>query len=153
MIPRIFVYSFRSLYFFFVSHHTDIRANGEEIKLDGFHDFVRKDWKYFGPGSSFEDVRADGTLGLRFSLGRRAKLQVSSMLSRGTRWIIHIVYVLRSQPLLRAKRKPYTSIIIDCSYENLGDILKQTQEVGMMTGSYRYIITSLVCFLSTLDNC
>ncbi|XP_014204503.1 glutamate receptor ionotropic, kainate 3-like [Copidosoma floridanum] len=68
----------------------------------------------------------------------------------------HSVYAFRlgsgpnySQPLLLAKEKNHKCLIIDCSYERLTDILKQTQEVGMMTGSYKYIITSLD--LQTID--
>lgn len=54
------------------------------------------------------------------------------------------LYLKYSQPLLGAKQKRHTNLIIDCSYERLTDVLKQTQEVGMMTDSYRYIVTSLV---------
>ncbi|KAJ8681242.1 hypothetical protein QAD02_017029, partial [Eretmocerus hayati] len=48
-----------------------------------------------------------------------------------------------SEPLLLAKEKSLKNIILDCSYENLVEILKQIQEVGMMTEPYKYIITNL----------
>ncbi|XP_014231599.1 glutamate receptor ionotropic, kainate 3-like [Trichogramma pretiosum] len=54
-----------------------------------------------------------------------------------------------SLPLLRAKATNCKSIVIDCSYERLAAILAQTQQVGMMTDSYRYFVTSLD--LQTLD--
>ncbi|XP_011500631.1 PREDICTED: glutamate receptor ionotropic, kainate 3-like, partial [Ceratosolen solmsi marchali] len=48
-----------------------------------------------------------------------------------------------SEPLLIAKEKNIRSLVIDCSPEHLSQILKETQEVGMMTESYHYFITSL----------
>ncbi|XP_016838483.1 glutamate receptor ionotropic, kainate 3 isoform X1 [Nasonia vitripennis] len=54
-----------------------------------------------------------------------------------------------SEPLLQAKEKDAKSIVIDCSHEKLSEILKQIQEVGMMTNNYQYMITSLD--LQTVD--
>jgi len=38
----------------------------------------------------------------------------------------------------------YRNIIIDCSYDILASVLKQAQQVGIMSERYKVIIASLV---------
>lgn len=42
------------------------------------------------------------------------------------------------------KLSGYRNIIIDCSYDILENVLKQAQQVGIMSEQYRVIIASLV---------
>lgn len=35
-------------------------------------------------------------------------------------------------------------IVVDCDYDRIRPVLKQAQAVGMMTGDYEYLITTLV---------
>ncbi|XP_058809556.1 glutamate receptor ionotropic, kainate 1-like, partial [Phymastichus coffea] len=48
-----------------------------------------------------------------------------------------------SEPLLKAKSLQHKSFLIDCGFDILDNVLTQLQEVGMMTGDYRYVITTL----------
>ncbi|XP_060525037.1 glutamate receptor ionotropic, kainate 2-like isoform X4 [Cylas formicarius] len=41
------------------------------------------------------------------------------------------------------KSSEETNLLLDCSVETLGKVLKQAQQVGLMTDRYRYIVTSL----------
>ena len=45
-------------------------------------------------------------------------------------------------------------IILDCKLENIGEVLKQSQQVGIMTAYHTFFITSLVWLpkLSALSN-
>jgi len=40
--------------------------------------------------------------------------------------------------------KDIESIVIDCSYEILEEVLKQAQQVGILSDKYKVIVTSLV---------
>jgi ionotropic kainate glutamate receptor 2 len=42
-------------------------------------------------------------------------------------------------------------IILDCSIETLPEVLKQAQQVGLMTSDQSYIITSLVSHMSGIS--
>jgi len=42
------------------------------------------------------------------------------------------------------KNSEIENIIIDCSYEILDEVLKQAQQVGILSDKHRVIVTSLV---------
>lgn len=48
------------------------------------------------------------------------------------------------QTMKEVKISGYKNIIIDCSYDILESVLKQAQQVGIMTEKHRVIIASLV---------
>lgn len=57
-----------------------------------------------------------------------------------TRW-----YTCR-QAMKEIKTDDYRNIIIDCSYDILAIVLKQAQQVGIMSENHKIIITSLVSY-------
>lgn len=55
------------------------------------------------------------------------------------------------RPLLRTvKNSRSTNIILGCKIDILPEVLKQAQQVGLMVSEYNFIISNLVCFLSSL---
>ena len=49
------------------------------------------------------------------------------------------------RPLLKdIKKSGEVHIVLDCSTEKIQSVLKQAQQVGMMTAYHNYLITSLV---------
>ncbi|XP_058789993.1 glutamate receptor ionotropic, kainate 1-like [Phymastichus coffea] len=48
-----------------------------------------------------------------------------------------------SEPLLAAKFSGHKSFLLDCDYDILFNVMRQAQEVGLMSDAYRYIVTSL----------
>ena len=53
--------------------------------------------------------------------------------------------MILSRPLLKdIKAAGVTRIILDCKTESIYEILKQAQQVGVMTAYHNYFITSLV---------
>ena len=42
--------------------------------------------------------------------------------------------------------------VLDCSTDNLGNILKQAQQVGLITSAYSFFITSLDLHTVNLEN-
>ncbi|XP_058806173.1 glutamate receptor ionotropic, kainate 3-like [Phymastichus coffea] len=48
-----------------------------------------------------------------------------------------------SEPLLTAKYSGHKNFLLDCDYDILFDVMRQAQEVGLMSEAYKYIITSL----------
>ena len=50
-----------------------------------------------------------------------------------------------ARPLLKQiKNSAESHIVLDCSTERLYDVLKQAQQIGMMSDYHSYLITSLV---------
>lgn len=53
--------------------------------------------------------------------------------------------LLRYRPLLKQiKNSAESHIVLDCSTERIYDVLKQAQQIGMMSDYHSYLITSLV---------
>lgn len=51
------------------------------------------------------------------------------------------------RPLLKhIKNSGVAHIVLDCTTEKIYDVLKQSQQIGMMSDYHSYLITSLVCF-------
>lgn len=57
---------------------------------------------------------------------------------------------LFSRPLLKQiKNSGVAHIVLDCSTEKIYDVLKQSQQIGMMSDYHSYLITSLVCIFES----
>lgn len=56
----------------------------------------------------------------------------------------HTVHVFRRPLLKDVKAIAERQIILDCKLENIFEILKQAQQVGLMTAYHTILITSLV---------
>lgn len=53
--------------------------------------------------------------------------------------------LLYYRPLLKQiKNSAESHIVLDCSTERIYDVLKQAQQIGMMSDYHSYLITSLV---------
>lgn len=53
------------------------------------------------------------------------------------------------RPLLKQiKNSAESHIVLDCSTEKIYDVLKQAQQIGMMSDYHSYLITSLVSILT-----
>lgn len=53
--------------------------------------------------------------------------------------------LFRFRPLLKQiKNSAESHIVLDCSTERIYDVLKQAQQIGMMSDYHSYLITSLV---------
>lgn len=51
------------------------------------------------------------------------------------------------RPLLKhIKNSGVAHIVLDCSTDKIYDVLKQSQQIGMMSDYHSYLITSLVRF-------
>lgn len=46
--------------------------------------------------------------------------------------------------LLEVKQSGEENIVIDCSYEILEEVLKQSQQVGILSDQHRVIVSNLV---------
>lgn len=58
--------------------------------------------------------------------------------------MIKISFVF-SRPLLKQiKNSGVAHIVLDCTTEKIYDVLKQSQQIGMMSDYHSYLITSLV---------
>lgn len=56
------------------------------------------------------------------------------------------------RPLLKQiKNSGVAHIVLDCSTEKIYDVLKQSQQIGMMSDYHSYLITSLVSILQKND--
>lgn len=56
-----------------------------------------------------------------------------------------------SRPLLKQiKNSAESHIVLDCSTERIYNVLKQAQQIGMMSDYHSYLITSLVSYLNGL---
>lgn len=54
-------------------------------------------------------------------------------------------YSLWYRPLLKQiKNSAEAHIVLDCSTDNIYEVLKQAQQIGMMSDYHSYLITSLV---------
>lgn len=51
------------------------------------------------------------------------------------------------------KNSGVAHIVLDCSTEKIYDVLKQSQQIGMMSDYHSYLITSLVCVFFTFKFC
>lgn len=55
------------------------------------------------------------------------------------------IFSLLYRPLLKQiKNSAESHIVLDCSTERIYDVLKQAQQIGMMSDYHSYLITSLV---------
>lgn len=55
------------------------------------------------------------------------------------------------QGMQEIKTSNIENIIIDCSYEILNEVLKQAQQVGILSDKYKVIVTNLVRYISALN--
>lgn len=61
------------------------------------------------------------------------------------KFIIRRRYLLYCRPLLKQiKNSAEAHIILDCNTEKIYEVLKQAQQIGMMSDYHSYLITSLV---------
>lgn len=54
------------------------------------------------------------------------------------------VSIIFSPLLKQIKNSAVAHIVLDCSTEKIYDVLKQSQQIGMMSDYHSYLITSLV---------
>lgn len=63
-------------------------------------------------------------------------------------WIFSLIMFAVYRPLLKQiKNSAESHIVLDCSTEKIYDVLKQAQQIGMMSDYHSYLITSLVSIL------
>lgn len=56
-----------------------------------------------------------------------------------------IIFTFLFRPLLKQiKNSAESHIVLDCTTERIYDVLKQAQQIGMMSDYHSYLITSLV---------
>ena len=54
--------------------------------------------------------------------------------------------------LKEVKKSAETRIILDCAFDKIESVLRQANEIGMITDYHAYMITSLVSIQSYIDN-
>jgi len=58
--------------------------------------------------------------------------------------VLFLSVFLRRDLLKEVKKTGEVHLVLDCSTEKIQSVLKQAQQVGMMTPYHSYLITSLV---------
>jgi len=62
-------------------------------------------------------------------------------------WLKKRMILFTCRPLLKQiKNSAESHVVLDCSTEKIYDVLKQAQQIGMMSDYHSYLITSLVSF-------
>lgn len=71
--------------------------------------------------------------------------QISNLFYRSNTKLIGFSFIYYDRPLLKQiKNSAEAHIVLDCSTEKIYDVLKQAQQIGMMSDYHSYLITSLV---------